>query len=82
VLFYVADGNLASRGFDCNISRFGRLSLLCTSDLVAPALFAAGLLILVAGILQSRKPEPGSGFEPEITATEAAFIAGCSRGSV
>jgi undecaprenyl-diphosphatase len=45
-------------------------------DLVAPALFAGGLLILIAGLIRRRRPEPSSGFEPEITATEAAIIGG------
>src|SRR6202522_2371487 len=43
-------------------------------DIIAPALFAAGLLILIAGLRQS--PDSASGSEAETTTTEAAIIGG------
>jgi undecaprenyl-diphosphatase len=43
-------------------------------DIIAPALFAAGLLILIAGLRQS--PDSASGLEAETTTTEAAIIGG------
>jgi undecaprenyl-diphosphatase len=45
-------------------------------DLIAPALFAAGLLILIAGLKQSPNTESVSGFERETATTEAAIIGG------
>lgn len=43
-------------------------------DIIAPALFAAGLLILIAGLRQ--RPDSASGLEAETTTTEAAIIGG------
>jgi undecaprenyl-diphosphatase len=43
-------------------------------DIVAPALFAAGILILIAGLAQGREPESASEFGSEITTTQAAVI--------
>ena len=43
-------------------------------DIIAPALFAAGLLILIAGLRQS--PNSASGLDAETTTTQAAIIGG------
>ena len=43
-------------------------------DIIAPALFAAGLLILIAGLRQS--PNSVSGLDAETTTTQAAIIGG------
>jgi undecaprenyl-diphosphatase len=49
---------------------FGRLGI------IAPALLAAGVLILVAGLLEGRAPDSGhsSEFGPEITTPQASII--------
>lgn len=43
-------------------------------DLIAPALAAAGVLILVAGLLEKRSPSTGTTVGSEISAAQAGFI--------